>query len=243
MPCMSAPTLTRLTAALVLALALALTSTGCKEGKDAKADAEVDLEAAGEKIQQEMAKTRAEVDAALTKLEGHVGAGVVSAETIAYLRGRVSEVPVGRALAVIDDALALIDAGRVSSDNPLAVRLHPGLSGESGELTGLDASELSFTDKDSGATVARISPIIQEHLGSKTDQVAALFEWMLAEPGTRRVELMVTTSTREAGMKLPPPAALHEARERFEETGIADRPVLWLDDKPLTLAGWADRPR
>lgn len=194
----------------------------------------------GADVEAELDSARLEAAAAIAKLEAHVGSGV-DAQTLAMLREPPANVPPQRITEVIDDALQLIESGRVDAEHPVSVRLQPGLGADVEPRKGLEAAELSFVDKQSGATVGRLAPLKNAHFGAKSKQVAALFDWMLEDPEGRRVELIVTMIGDDDGLSFEPPDALYDARPRFEAAGIADRPVIWRDGKSMTLAQWAER--
>lgn len=182
--------------------------------------------------------------AAITRLEAHVESGAVSAETIASLRARDNKTPEGRVEAVVDDAIALIEAGRVGADNPLTIRLQPGLNplaeDEQPTPKGLDAAEISFVERESKATVARLAPISTDHFGAKNIEIAAMLTWMLEQPDTRQVELIVTSGTGE-GIVFNTPDALYDLSDALEQAGLADRPIIWLDGKPMTRSQYIMR--
>lgn len=198
------------------------------------------MKAIGEELDRDVAAMleadEREADSAIARLEAHVESGAVSAQTIADLRGRNDDTPPGRVEDVVEEAIALIESGRVGADNPITIRLQPGfdpLADEPYAPKGLDSAELSFVDRDSGATVARLAPINSDHLGAKAAEVEAMLRWMLEQPDTRRVELVLTRGTDE-GLVFKTPPALYDLAEAFEQAGIADRPIIWLDGKPMT---------
>lgn len=178
-----------------------------------------------------------DIEAAVARLEVHVTSGVVTAESLVALRDRKG-VAGHTVIAIIDDALGLIEAGRVSAANPLTLKLQPKVVFRPSDGgSGLDAAELRFVEASTGATVGRLGPVTTDSLGPRNSYIAALFDWMLEEPATRRVEIPVTSSTAEGAM----PPALNSAIPAFKAAGIANRPVIWLDGKPWTLDQWAMR--
>jgi hypothetical protein len=178
-----------------------------------------------------------DIEAAVTRLEIHVASGVVTAESLVALREREG-VAGRRVIAILDDALGLIEAGRVSAANPLTLKLQPEVVFSPSEGgSGLDAAELRFVEASTGATVGRLGPVTTSDLGPRDSYIAALFDWMIEEPATRRVEIPVNSSMGEDAM----PPVLNSAIPAFKAAGIADRPVIWLDGKPWTLDQWAMR--
>lgn len=185
-------------------------------------------------------KHAAQLEAALAKLEAHVESGAITEQTLALLRSPNDKAPAGRVAEVASDAAALLEAGRVAAGESLTVQLQPGLGADTPAPKGLEGAELVFVDANTKSTVGRLAPLNVDLLGAKSPQVAALLDWMLEDPKTRQAEIVVTTK-EESGMAFDPPEALRTAMPRFEAAGIADRPVIWLDGAPMTLAQWADR--
>jgi hypothetical protein len=185
-------------------------------------------------------KHAAELEAALAKLEAHVESGAITEQTLALLRNPDKSTPAGRVAEVATEAAALLDAGRVAAGESITIQLQPGLGADTPEPKGLEGAELVFVDAKTKSTVGRLAPLNVDLLGAKSPQVAALLDWMLEDSKTRQAEIVVTT-TEESGMAFDPPEALRTAMSRFEAAGIAERPVIWLDGTPMTLAQWAER--
>jgi hypothetical protein len=199
---------------------------------------EVKMDAVKAKIDDAQASDQALAEAAIAKLDVHVGKGI-SAETIASLRKPSSEVPPARIAAVADDARTLIETGRVDAEHPVSIRLQPGFNHENNPV-GLEGAELTFVDAASGATVGRVAPLAANQLGIKTKEITALVEWLLEQPDSRRVELIAGSDDYGGALVFEPPEILRDT-ERFEKAGLADRPLIWLNGKPYTAATWWTR--
>lgn len=179
-------------------------------------------------------------DGAIARLEALVPGGAVDAATIAAIRAGRENTPPGRLTAVCNDAVALIEAGRIAPDTKLQVHLPRGLASAEPTPTGPDAAELVFTDRATSRVVARVAPIPEDHLGMKDDEIAALLTWLIADPGKRDIELVVDTKTQEK-LELAAPTSLATDPEGLAAAGLTDRKLLIVDGTPMTLAQWRAR--
>lgn len=204
---------------------------GCKSEEERKLD---EVMSGLDKQFAAMAKTS---EQALEKLEALVPGGSIDAETIAAIRAARTRTPPGRFDAICDDARALIESGRVAPGTKLTIWLPSGLGDNAPPPTGPAVAELLFVDSKSSRTVARMAPISKAHFGGKNNEIEAMIAWLQQDPDKRDLELVVVSGSAP-GATFPPPAALTDSLAALTAAGLADRPLLHVDGKPMTVGEW-----
>lgn len=187
-----------------------------------------------------MAEAAGDAEAALARIRSDAAAGVITAETLARVEEGRSKAGVGRFSTVLDDAHALIEAGRVAPGTTVEIVIHPGLGGEPLKLPpGEMAADLAFTDAKTGRRVARVSPTGGEILsiGAFSDRLGTLMRWWAQDPEGHDVELAIVPDPESPGFAAPP--GVTGARALLELGGLLERPVLvFPDGSSKTLGQW-----
>ena len=188
-------------------------------------------------LDQAIAEIEKTSEEALERLEALVPTGSIDTETIAAIRAARTATPPGRFVAVCDDARALIESGRLAPGTKLTIQMPRALGSRAPRPTGSAAAELIFVDRNSSRTVARLAETSKAHLGNKNDEIKALIAWLQQDPEQRDLELVVV-SGGASGITFDPPPALPAALPALTAAGLADRQLLRVDGKPMTVGEW-----
>lgn len=188
------------------------------------------------------AKVEARDDVSLQRIRDHAAKGVVSAETLAKIERDRDKGGPGRFGAVLDDAHAQIEAGRVKPGTTLEIHIHPALGAKVEDVVakGEQAADLSFTDASSGRRVARVAPVAAWAISMEPidQRVATLLGWWAQKGSERDVEIGFMPGMNPNGGAMPPQSKA--VLPVLQKAGLADRPLLALPDgSRKTASEWA----
>lgn len=191
-----------------------------------------------------MADFQARGDAALARLREHAKAGVITAETIARIEQDRGRAGLGRFADVLEDALAIIEAGRVAPGTTIEINVHAGLGGDAPPLPPADevSADVAFTDAASKRRVARICPIQGTLLSLDpfADRIRKLMQWWAQSADHHDVEIAIVPEPESPTFAAPEGAV--RAYVLLEAGGLADRPLLrFPDGRHVTAKAWLGR--
>lgn len=206
----------------------------------------LDVEVAAEKAEAAAAVSAAEhlrkaEDAALARLDGLVAGGAIDSSMIAEIRERRSSAPQSRLLAIVQDAAALIEAGRIAHGHQLAIQLPPPADVRM-PRPGSMGAELVFVDAKTSRVVARIAPITKEQFGTKNGDIEELLKWAAEDPERRDLEFVVVSSGFIDGRDVAPLDAFEKGLGALKESGLDERRMISVDGHAMTPGEWIKNP-
>lgn len=203
----------------------------------------VQSQAMKKELDAKMGGIQAAGDAALERIRKHVEAGTITPENFALIEKAREGAGMGRFGDVLDDAHAVIEAGRVAPGTTLEISIHRGLGSMAPPLPPGDAAaDLRFTDAETGRRIARISPTGGAVLSIELydQRIGKLMRWWAQDPEKHDVELAIEPDPETPTFDAP--ASVKSAYALLELGGLHERPLLiFPDGKNKSAKQWLGR--